>query len=77
MENEKTVNELVIYLAHCNRKEHLATVLAMIRQQARNEQAIRDTADDVRGLMDEQRHLRQKLVDGPIDPLMRNLHNGY
>lgn len=76
MENE-TVNDLVIYLAHCNRKEHLNTVLDMVRRQASNEQALRDAAGDVRGLMDEQRHLRQKLVDGPIDPLMRNLRNGY
>lgn len=40
--NDEAVNELVIYLAHCNRKEHLTTVMDMVRRDAKQEQAIRD-----------------------------------
>lgn len=47
---EEAVNELVIYLAHCNRREHLNTVMEMVRQDAACRAALDVTRDEVRAL---------------------------
>lgn len=63
--DKDAVNELVVYLAHCNRKEHLATVLDMVRQQAANEQALRDSSNDLSGMLAEYRRARRELMSSP------------
>lgn len=64
----EAVNELVVYLAHCNRKEHVATVMGMVRQQAANEQALKDAANDLSGLLAEYRRARRAMMESPNLP---------
>lgn len=49
MDNE-TVNELVVYLAHCNRKDHLATIMEMVRTVAKQEAALKSAYDVIHSM---------------------------